>query len=70
MTCKNSHQTTVNTIVTSHAQILTQINYVMERSVQNVHEKSTSVENYDLIMQPYETIARIKLWKTTHRSRL
>ena len=41
----------------------------MERSVQNIHEKNTSVENYDFIMQPYVTISRIKLRKTMHRSR-
>ena len=41
----------------------------MERSVQNIHEKITSVEIYDFIMQPYETIPRIKLRKTTHWSR-
>ena len=69
MTCKNSHQTIVNTIVKSQAQILTQRNHVMKRSVQNIHEKNTSVDNYDFIMQPYETIPRIKLQKTTHRSR-
>ena len=40
----------------------------MERSVQNIHEENTSVENYDFIMQPYETVPRIKLRKTTHRS--
>ena len=69
VTCKNSHQTTVNTMVTSQTQILIQRNYVMERSVQNFHEKYTSVETHDFIMQPYETIPRIKLRKTTHRSR-
>ena len=41
----------------------------MERSVQIFTKKNTSVQNYDFIMQPYETIPRIKLWKTTHRSR-
>ena len=40
MTCNNSHPTEVDTIVTSQAQILTQRNYVMERSVQNIHERN------------------------------
>ena len=31
--------------------------------------KNTLVENNDFIMQPYETIPRIKLRKATHRSR-
>ena len=31
--------------------------------------KNTSVDNYDFIMQPYETIPPIKLRKTSHRSR-
>ena len=35
----------------------------MERSVQNLHKKNTSVENYDFIMQPYETIPRINFGK-------
>ena len=69
MTCKNSHQTAVNTIVTLQAQILTQWNYATEKSVQNIHDTITSVDNYDFIMQPYETISRIKLRKTMHRSR-
>ena len=33
-------------------------------------EYYTSVENYDFIIQPYETIPPIKLRKTTHRSTL
>ena len=43
----------------------------MERSVQNIYKKkkNTLVENHDFITQPYETILRIKLRKTTHRSR-
>ena len=31
-------------------------------------QKNTSVDNYDFIMQPYETIPPIKLRKTTHQS--
>ena len=58
---QNSHQTAVNTIVTSRAQILTPWNYVTEKSVQNIHETITSVDNDDFIMQPYETISRIQL---------
>ena len=60
-TCENSHQTMVNPIVTSQTQILIRSNTVIER-VENY------VKNYDFIMQPYETIPRIKLRKTTRRS--
>ena len=58
---QNSHQTAVNTIVTSQAQILTRRDYVTEKSTQNIHERITSVDNYDFIMQPYKTIPRLQL---------
>ena len=66
---QNSHQTTVNTIVTSQAQIFNPVKLRnRKRSVQNILGKISSVENYDFTMQSYETIPRIKLWKTTHWS--